>query len=43
LWLSAVALSSIVGGLVLVFSKDLDSPAESGRVMKKWFDQKLTS
>lgn len=43
LWLSAVALSSIVGGLVLVFSKDLDSPAENGRVMKKWFDQRLTS
>jgi glycosyltransferase 2 family protein len=41
LWLLAVAISSIIGGLVLLFSKDLDSPAESGRVMKKWFAQRL--
>jgi len=43
LWLLAVAISSIIGGLVLVFSNDLDSPAESGRLMKKWFDQRLVS
>jgi len=43
LWLAAVAISSIVGGLVLIFSKDLESSAENGRMMKKWFDQRLIS
>jgi glycosyltransferase 2 family protein len=43
MWLLAMAISSVIGGLVLVFSKDLDWPAESGRVMKKWFEQRLSS
>jgi glycosyltransferase 2 family protein len=43
MWLLAMAISSAIGALVLVFSKDLDWKAESGRVMRKSFDEKLSS
>ena len=35
MWLLAMAISSAIGAVVLVFSKDLDWPKERGRVMKK--------
>jgi glycosyltransferase 2 family protein len=34
MWLLAMAISSVIGGLVLVFSKDLGWRAESGRIMR---------
>jgi glycosyltransferase 2 family protein len=43
MWLLATAISSAIGGLVLVFSKDLGGKTESGRVMTKLFDERLSS
>jgi uncharacterized membrane protein YbhN (UPF0104 family) len=43
MWLFATAISSAIGGLVLVFSKDLGGKTESGRVMTKLFDERLSS
>jgi glycosyltransferase 2 family protein len=43
MWLLAMAISSVIGALVLVFSKDLGWRAESGRVMRKLFDERLSS
>jgi uncharacterized membrane protein YbhN (UPF0104 family) len=43
MWLLAMAISSAIGGLVLVFSKDLGWKAESERVMRKSFDERLSS
>ncbi len=43
MWLLAMAISSAIGGLVLVFSKDLSWKAESERVMRKLFDERLSS
>jgi uncharacterized membrane protein YbhN (UPF0104 family) len=34
MWLLAMAISSVIGALVLVFSKDLGWRAESGRIMR---------
>ncbi len=34
MWLLAMAISSVIGALVLVFSKDLGLRAESGRIMR---------
>jgi glycosyltransferase 2 family protein len=43
MWLLATAISSAIGGLVLVFSKDLGWKTEGGRVMMKLFDERLSS
>jgi glycosyltransferase 2 family protein len=43
MWLLATAISSAIGGLVLVFSKDLGWKTEGGRVMTKLFDERLSS
>ena len=43
MWLLAMGISSAIGALVLVFSKDLGWKAESGRVMRKLFDERLSS
>jgi uncharacterized membrane protein YbhN (UPF0104 family) len=43
MWLLATAISSAIGGLVLVFSKDLGWKTESGRVMTQLFDERLSS
>ena len=43
MWLLAMAVSSAIGALVLVFSKDLGWKGESGRVIKKSYDQRLIS
>jgi uncharacterized membrane protein YbhN (UPF0104 family) len=43
MWLLATAISSAIGGLVLVFSKDLGWKTESGRVMTKLLDERLSS
>ena len=43
MWLLAMAISSAIGALVLVLSKDLGWKAESGRVMRKLFDERLSS
>jgi uncharacterized membrane protein YbhN (UPF0104 family) len=43
MWLLAMAISSAIGALVLVLSKDLGRKEESGRVMRKLFDEKLSS
>jgi uncharacterized membrane protein YbhN (UPF0104 family) len=43
MWLLATAISSAIGGLVLVFSKDLGWKTEGGRVMTKLFDGRLSS
>jgi uncharacterized membrane protein YbhN (UPF0104 family) len=43
MWLLAMAISSAIGALVLVLSKDLGWKAESGRVMRKLFNERLSS
>jgi glycosyltransferase 2 family protein len=43
MWLLATAISSAIGGLVLVFSKDLGWKTEGERVMTKLFDERLSS
>jgi uncharacterized membrane protein YbhN (UPF0104 family) len=43
MWLLAMAISSAIGGLVLVFSKDLGWKTEGERVMTKLFDERLSS
>ncbi len=43
MWLLATAISSAIGGLVLVFSKDLGWKTESGRVMTKLLAERLSS
>jgi uncharacterized membrane protein YbhN (UPF0104 family) len=43
MWLLAMAISSAIGALVLVFSKDLGWKTERGRVKKKLFNERLSS
>lgn len=43
MWLLAMAISSAIGALVLVFSKDLGWREESARVMRHVFDERLSS
>jgi hypothetical protein len=43
MWLLAMAISSAIGALVLVLSKDLGWKAESGRVITKLFEERLSS
>jgi len=43
MWLLAMAISSAIGALVLVFSKDLSWKPESGRATRKLFDERLSS
>ena len=41
MWLLATAVSSAIGALILVFSKDLGWKAATGQVIKKSYDQRL--
>ena len=41
MWLLAMAISSAIGALVLVFSKDLGWKAATGQLIKKSYDQRL--
>lgn len=43
MWLLAMAISSAIGALVLVLSKDLTWKAQSGRVMRELFNERLSS